>query len=151
MEFSPTLKKLASMMDNIAVQLTSCLSVFQRLPDILTKKRSVKDVSATRFLKDINHTVTKNLYFVSNYLHKYKLIIFILQKVANGPSSWQLVNFCVSFALLQRVCEIIERDEETKKIQASIKAGMSANASHLQSYLSTWDRYESLEQFSIGC
>ena len=37
---------------------------------------------------------------------------------------------------------IIERDEETKKIQASIKAGMSANASHLQSYLSTWDRYE---------
>jgi len=37
---------------------------------------------------------------------------------------------------------IIERDEETKKIQASIKAGMSANASHLQSYLSTWDRYQ---------
>ena len=37
---------------------------------------------------------------------------------------------------------IIEKDEETKKIQASIKAGMSANASHLQSYLSTWDRYE---------
>ena len=36
---------------------------------------------------------------------------------------------------------IIERDDETKKIQASIKAGMSANASHLQSYLSTWDRY----------
>ena len=62
-EFSPTLKKLASMMDNIAVQLTSCLSVFQRLPDILTKKRSVKDVSATRFLKDINHTVTKNFIF----------------------------------------------------------------------------------------
>ncbi|KAJ7388006.1 hypothetical protein OS493_040455, partial [Desmophyllum pertusum] len=39
---------------------------------------------------------------------------------------------------------IIERDEETKKIQASIKAGMSANASHLQSYLSTWDRYKSV-------
>ena len=62
-EFSPTLKKLASMMDNIAVQLTSCLSVFQRLPDILTKKRSVKDVSATSFLKDINHTVTENFIF----------------------------------------------------------------------------------------
>ena len=40
---------------------------------------------------------------------------------------------------------IIERDEETKKIQASIKAGMSANASHLQSYLSTWDRYGTLK------
>ena len=36
---------------------------------------------------------------------------------------------------------IIERDDETKKIQASIKAGMSANATHLQSYLSTWDTY----------
>ena len=46
---------------------------------------------------------------------------------------------CVS---LQPVYVIIERDEETKKIQASIKAGMSANASHLQSYLSTWDRYQ---------
>ena len=43
-EFSPTLKKLASMMDNIAVQLTSCLSIFQRLPDLLTKKRSTKEV-----------------------------------------------------------------------------------------------------------
>ena len=43
--------------------------------------------------------------------------------------------------VFQPVYVIIERDDETKKIQASIKAGMSANASHLQSYLSTWDRY----------
>ena len=43
----------------------------------------------------------------------------------------------------QPVYVIIERDDETKKIQASIKAGMSANASHLQAYLSTWDRYVS--------
>ena len=42
--------------------------------------------------------------------------------------------------VFQPVYVIIERDDETKKIQASIKAGMSANASHLQSYLSTWDR-----------
>ena len=52
------------------------------------------------------------------------------------------VLLILSCILLQPVYVIIERDEETKKIQASIKAGMSANASHLQSYLSTWDRYE---------
>lgn len=50
-----------------------------------------------------------------------------------------VISFVCIF--LQPVYVIIERDEETKKIQASIKAGMSANASHLQSYLSTWDRY----------
>ena len=43
-EFSPTLKKLASMMDQIALELTACLSIFQRLPDLLTKKRSTKEV-----------------------------------------------------------------------------------------------------------
>lgn len=85
-EFSPTLKKLASMMENIAVQLTACLSIFQRLPDLLTRKRSTKEP----------------------------------------------------------VYVIIERDDETKKIQASIKAGMSANASHLQSYLSNWDSYREI-------
>ena len=55
-EFSPTLKKLASMMDNIAVQLTACLSIFQRLPDLLTKKRSTKEVisSFLRFIATEN-------------------------------------------------------------------------------------------------
>ena len=35
-------------MDQIAVQLTACLSIFQRLPDILTKKRSIKEVIAIK-------------------------------------------------------------------------------------------------------
>ncbi|XP_048588102.1 dynein axonemal heavy chain 2 isoform X2 [Nematostella vectensis] len=85
-EFSPTLTKLASMMDNIASTLTTCLQIFKRLPDLLTRKKSIKEP----------------------------------------------------------VHLVIERDEETKKIQTSIKAGMSANASHLQSYLSTWDGYREI-------
>ncbi|XP_031567025.1 dynein heavy chain 2, axonemal-like, partial [Actinia tenebrosa] len=85
-EFSPTLTKLASMMEHIASSLTTCLSIFKRLPDLLAKKKSSKEP----------------------------------------------------------VHIIIERDDETKKIQVSIKTGMSANASHLQSYLSTWDTYREI-------
>ena len=40
---------------------------------------------------------------------------------------------------MQPVHTVIENDEETKKIQAAIKTGMSANKSQLQSYLTTWD------------
>ncbi|XP_072006034.1 dynein axonemal heavy chain 2 [Engystomops pustulosus] len=36
---------------------------------------------------------------------------------------------------------ILERDEEIKKIQAQISAGMAANASLLQAYLKTWDSF----------
>ncbi|XP_073510575.1 dynein axonemal heavy chain 2 isoform X2 [Phyllobates terribilis] len=36
---------------------------------------------------------------------------------------------------------ILERDEEIKKIQAQVGAGMAANASLLQAYLKTWDSF----------
>ncbi|XP_037533396.1 dynein heavy chain 2, axonemal [Nematolebias whitei] len=38
----------------------------------------------------------------------------------------------------------IEQDEGIKKIQAAITAGMSANASHLQAYLKSWDKYRAI-------
>ncbi|KAG7496340.1 dynein heavy chain 2, axonemal [Solea senegalensis] len=38
----------------------------------------------------------------------------------------------------------IEQDEEIKKIQAAIATGMTANASHLQAYLKTWDKYREI-------
>ncbi|KAL0970220.1 hypothetical protein UPYG_G00238880 [Umbra pygmaea] len=39
-EFSPTLQKLAQMVNNISSQLISTISVFKRLPDLLTHRRS---------------------------------------------------------------------------------------------------------------
>ncbi|XP_062849650.1 dynein axonemal heavy chain 2 [Trichomycterus rosablanca] len=39
---------------------------------------------------------------------------------------------------------IIEQDEEICKIQAAIAAGMTANAAHLQAYLTTWDKYSKI-------
>ena len=69
--------------------------------------------------------------------HALKKLVQLLEM-----SMSDFINFICIFS--QPVYVIIERDEETKKIQASIKAGMSANASHLQSYLSTWDRYKSV-------
>lgn len=41
---------------------------------------------------------------------------------------------------LQPINNVIEKDEETKKIQKSIDSGMQANAQHLMNYLGTWDK-----------
>lgn len=38
----------------------------------------------------------------------------------------------------------LEQDEEIKKIQAAVSSGMTANASHLQAYLKTWDKYRNI-------
>ena len=35
-------------------------------------------------------------------------------------------------------------DDDIKKIQNQISAGMQANATNLQSYLSTWDNYREI-------
>ncbi|XP_078526452.1 dynein axonemal heavy chain 2 isoform X1 [Lissotriton helveticus] len=39
---------------------------------------------------------------------------------------------------------VMERDEDIKKVQAQISSGMSANATHLQTYLKTWDSYREI-------
>jgi dynein heavy chain len=39
---------------------------------------------------------------------------------------------------------VIARDEETKKIQGVINTGMTANATNLQQYLSTWDNFREI-------
>eukprot|EP00794_Sanderia_malayensis_P010712 gene10712-11859_t len=85
-EFSPTLPKLASIVNTVAKDLTACLGVFHRLPDELT------------------HVKTK------------KEPIFI----------------------------VIERDDDTRKIQSSIVNGITTNASMLQNYLGVWDSYREI-------
>ncbi|XP_053218034.1 dynein axonemal heavy chain 2 isoform X2 [Podarcis raffonei] len=39
---------------------------------------------------------------------------------------------------------LVERDEDIKKIQSQISAGMQSNATHLQAYLKTWDVYREI-------
>ena len=85
-EFSPTLKQLASIVGSIAGQLTHALSDFKRLPDLLMRKKSQKEP----------------------------------------------------------IHEVIVRDEEVRKIQAQVSAGMQANAQSLQQYRQTWDNYREI-------
>ncbi len=48
-EFSPTLKQLANIVSSIAAHLTETVLDIQRLPDVLTRKRSEKSVRARFF------------------------------------------------------------------------------------------------------
>jgi dynein heavy chain len=44
----------------------------------------------------------------------------------------------------QAIYEVIGRDEEIRKTQNLITAGMQANATNLQNYLSTWDNFREI-------
>ena len=44
------------------------------------------------------------------------------------------------FFIFKPIYVVIEKDDETKKVQGSIASGIEANASTLMSYLSVWDR-----------
>ncbi|XP_056602033.1 dynein axonemal heavy chain 2 isoform X3 [Triplophysa dalaica] len=85
-DFSPTLPKLAQIVNSIDSQLINTISGFKRLPDLLTHQNLQK----------------KPMY------------------------------------------KIIEQDEEICKIHAAITAGMVTNASHLQTYLKTWDKHREI-------
>nr|XP_055054184.1 LOW QUALITY PROTEIN: dynein axonemal heavy chain 2 [Misgurnus anguillicaudatus] len=85
-DFSPSLPKLAQMVNSISAQLIQTISGFKRLPELLTN-----------------------------------------QNLQRKP-----------------IHRIIEKDEEICKIQAAIAAGMVTNASHLQTYLTTWDKHRDI-------
>ncbi|XP_030042289.1 dynein axonemal heavy chain 2 [Microcaecilia unicolor] len=89
-EFSPTLAKLSHVVNSICSHIITTISVFRRLPEILSRKKSNRDPIYT----------------------------------------------------------IVERDEEIRKIQTQISSGMSANATHLQNYLKTWDSYREIWEVS---
>ena len=44
-EFSPTRAELARIVGTIASHLTECISLIRRLPDVLTRKKSQREVS----------------------------------------------------------------------------------------------------------
>ncbi|KAI0228083.1 Dynein heavy chain 2, axonemal [Lamellibrachia satsuma] len=85
-EFSPTLKQLATIVCSKAGYIINAIANIRRLPDLLTTKKSTK----------------------------------------------------------QAIHEVIINDEDIKKIQNQISTGMQANATNLQSYLSTWDNYREI-------
>ena len=53
-EFSPTLKVLAGIINSAAKEIVNCLSVFKRLPDLLTSVRSKKEVRMLYDMQLIN-------------------------------------------------------------------------------------------------
>ncbi|MCJ8731422.1 hypothetical protein PDJAM_G00199410 [Pangasius djambal] len=85
-DFSPTLHKLAQVVNSISSQLFNTVSGFKRLPDLVTRVNSQR----------------------------------------------------------KPIHSIIEQDEEICKIQSAIAAGMTANATHLQAYLKTWDKHREI-------
>lgn len=55
------------------------------------------------------------------------------------------IAVCLSFYSYHHVLFVrSEQDEGIRKIQAAVAAGMAANASHLQAYLKTWDKYRDI-------
>ncbi|XP_069502374.1 dynein axonemal heavy chain 2 [Ambystoma mexicanum] len=85
-EFSPTLTNLANAVNGICGQIINTISIFRRLPDTLTRRKSQREPLPI----------------------------------------------------------VMERDEDIKKIQAQISSGMAVNATHLQTYLKTWDSYREI-------
>ena len=54
-EFAPTLKKLAAIVSNTCLQLTSTVSFVSRLPDLLTRRKCNKEASLkTRRPSEVN-------------------------------------------------------------------------------------------------
>lgn len=62
--------------------------------------------------------------------------------------AWYIMcnNFCLClcFATSLVFFDPSEQDEEIRKIQAAVARGMTANATHLQAYLKTWDKYRDI-------
>ena len=66
-EFSPTLKQLALIVGSIASHLTDAIGGVRRLPDILTKKRSNKEVRHTvEWYKNILPLCTHHISFMTD-------------------------------------------------------------------------------------
>ena len=48
----------------------------------------------------------------------------------------------------EAIFSVIEKDEEIKKVQQNIEAGLVANATHLVDYLQTWHPYREIYEVS---
>uniref|UniRef100_A0A8D0HGT5 Dynein axonemal heavy chain 2 n=1 Tax=Sphenodon punctatus TaxID=8508 RepID=A0A8D0HGT5_SPHPU len=75
-EFSPTLVQLANMVSDISTHLISSIAVFRRLPDILTKRRYLRDpisilVERDEEIKKIQALISGGMQNNATYLQAY--------------------------------------------------------------------------------
>ncbi|XP_070849918.1 dynein axonemal heavy chain 2 [Chaetodon trifascialis] len=77
---------------------------------------------------------------------KLAQIVNIMPQLINTISEFKRLPELLSCRLSQGnpIHISIEQDEEIRKIQAAVATGMTANASHLQAYLKTWDKYRDI-------
>uniref|UniRef100_A0A3Q3RVK4 Dynein axonemal heavy chain 2 n=1 Tax=Mastacembelus armatus TaxID=205130 RepID=A0A3Q3RVK4_9TELE len=79
-------------------------------------------------------------------LGKLAQIVNIMPQLINTISEFKRLPEILGCQQSQRnpIHINIEQDKEIRKIQAEIDTGMTANASHLQAYLKTWDKYRGI-------
>ncbi|XP_071333968.1 dynein axonemal heavy chain 2 [Trachinotus anak] len=79
-------------------------------------------------------------------LGKLAQIVNIMPQLINTISEFRRLPELLSCKQTQGnpIHTNIGQDEEIRKIQAAVATGMTANASHLQAYLKTWDKYRDI-------
>ncbi|KAM7366101.1 hypothetical protein PAMP_015569 [Pampus punctatissimus] len=79
-------------------------------------------------------------------LGKLAQIVNIMSQLINTISEFKRIPELLSCKSPQGnpIYINIEQDEEIRKIQAAVATGMAANATHLQAYLKTWDKYRDI-------
>ncbi|XP_055012614.1 dynein axonemal heavy chain 2 [Boleophthalmus pectinirostris] len=101
-----------------------------------------------KILVTLNHENAQNPPKVefSPTLIKLTQLLNILPHIIETISGFKRLPYLLHLKSSQQtpIHAKIEQDEEIKKIQAAIATGMSANASHLQAYLQTWDKYREI-------
>ncbi|XP_077117756.1 dynein axonemal heavy chain 2 [Ranitomeya variabilis] len=86
---------------------------------------------------------TAEVEFSPTLLQLANIISSVSSEIFTTVSKFRRLPDILTKRMSQRdpIHSILERDEEIKKIQAQIGAGMAANASLLQAYLKTWDSF----------
>lgn len=162
-EFSPTPGQLAQIV-NIMPQLINTISEFKRLPELLSCKQS----EGNPIHINIGYNYLKNKYVLSllfYYIFQERIPVctsnlFLGPLGLNPDIQWDTVIikqlYIKVYLMLVFICLCLytidtlvlndppEQDEKIRKIQAAVTMGMTANASHLQAYLKTWDKYRDI-------
>lgn len=119
-EFSPSLKKLEKDVDMLP-QLISTISEFKRLPELVSGKESQE--------KPIHISI--GLSFHCTVFH-------------TTPSWPQTRGGAEVNKLITMFSHPLGQDEEIRKIQAAVTAGMSAIITQIDVYRKSWDKYKGI-------
>ncbi|CAN9505279.1 unnamed protein product [Ophioblennius macclurei] len=97
-------------------------------------------------LRQASPTAPKLCLEFSPSLGKLTQSVNILPQLVNVVSEFKRLPEILTHRETEgnQIYKNIEQDEELKKIQAAVSTGVAANASHLQAYLKTWDKYRNI-------